>query len=324
MRAGWLGLIGVSLLSMSAVGCQAADGLSSVERLEVELRVALDGTVVTRETFTLSVPDRGGTFSRHVPRERADALIFQSSSMDGHALEPGAPGAASLEIGGRDDLDMTWTFAPGPAAERVVSFSYRAEGAVAVRGTRGALRHEAVPASRPYAIRAARIRAGVPDDMHMFDGSGIAEAGWTVARTADGILAERGGVDAGAGATVVLELGIDPARIAEPTWQRHEEWARQLVPAFVSGGLFILVIGAGVLWIIRFQYPRRLAGQDVQERQVVRQGLRTTGVAGLGFAVLLAGVMWLTLRHLGPWSMAVPASVFIVGAVFLVVSRRLV
>jgi hypothetical protein len=300
--------------------------MPSVEQLDVTLGVEPDGAVVVGETFTLRVPDRGGRFSRHVGGERVDALAFVASSIDGRAVAPDAPGAASIEVSLGDDLDVTWTFAPGPAAaERKVSFTYRAEGAVAVRGTRGTLRHVAVPTSRRYAVRAARIRAVVPADMHVFEGTGIAEAGWTVARTSDGILAERGGLDAGAGATVQMELGIDPARIAEPTWQRQAEWASQMVPAFISGGLFILVIGGGILWIIRFQYPRRQASAaDQGERHMVRMGLRTSGAASMGFAALLAAVMRLALSHAGAWSMALPISLFLVGLVFVAVSRRIV
>jgi hypothetical protein len=297
-----------------------------VEHLDVELRVEPDGAVVVGETFTLTVPPRGARFSRHVGGERADALAFVASSIDGQVVAPDAPGSTSVEVSDGDDLDATWTFAPGPAAaERTISFTYRAEGAVAVRGTRGTLQHVAVPPSRRYAVRAARIRAVVPEGMHVFEGTGIAEAGWTVARTADGIVAERGGVEAGAGATVQMELGIDPAAIAEPMWQRHAEWASQMVPAFISGGLFILVIGAGILWIIRFQYPRRHASAaDQNERHTVRTGLRTSGAASMGFAAILAAVMRLTLSHAGAWSMALPISLFLVGLAFVAVSRRIV
>ena len=58
----------------------------------------------------------------------------------------------------------------------------------------------------------------------------------------------------------MADVGIDTSSIAEPDWQRYQDWARDLIPALISGGLFILVIGAGVLWIVRFQYPRRRPG----------------------------------------------------------------
>jgi hypothetical protein len=241
-------------------------------------------------------------------------------------LEAGKDSSPALAIDGRRGLEVTWTFpASFPAGRATLDWSYQATGTLAVRGARGRLEQVVLPSDRMFQPAVSRIRVVVPLGMHVFEGTGIAEAGWTVSRTADGIVAERSNAPGGEAATIVAELGVDPARLIEPTWQRYADWAADLVPAFVAGGLFILVIGAGVLWIIRFQYPRRTASDaDREERAAVRRGLRATGVVAVALAAVLAGVTWATLSHFGPWSQAVPLSVFVVGVVFLSVAERIV
>jgi uncharacterized ion transporter superfamily protein YfcC len=98
----------------------------------------------------------------------------------------------------------------------------------------------------------------------------------------------------------------------------------------IDVALFILVIGGGVLWIVRFQYPRRrrdagpLTESEDRERSAVRAGLRTSGLVSVVLSVVLALVTWLTLSHFGWWPMSLPASILIVGLVFLAVGRRFV
>jgi hypothetical protein len=123
---------------------------------------------------------------------------------------------------------------------------------------------------------------------------------------------------------------LNPASVAEPAWQINEARSQEFVLAFISGGLFILIIGAGVLWIIRFQYPtesgpavKMEAGGD-RERQAIRHGLRLSGFVSISFSVLAAGAAWLFLDRLGIWSLALPVSILVVGLVFVSVSKRIV
>jgi hypothetical protein len=53
----------------------------------------------------------------------------------------------------------------------------------------------------------------------------------------------------------MAEFAIDAATMPRPRWQDDERRAQDMMPAFLSGGLFILVVAAGILWIVRFQYP---------------------------------------------------------------------
>ena len=303
----------------------------SVPRLDVTISVRPNGTIEVHETTTVKFLGSGGTrFERRIPLDRADSLSFESASIDGVTLAPGQTGEMSLDVDDGRGLTATWTFPPGPNGTRVFQISYRANGAVAVRGTRGNIRQTAISSERQYDVDEASVLLAVDPRLHLFDGLGIAEAGWTVARTADGISGERTGLSAQQGATFVAEVAIDPNTITEPVWQRHEEWGRDLIPAWISGGLFILVIGGGVLWIVRFQYPRRRRGAspltdtEDRERIAVRSGLRTSGLVSVVLSIVLAVVTWLTLSHFGWWPMSLPVSILAVGLVFVALARRFV
>jgi hypothetical protein len=322
-------LLALSLAGWLAPACGLPRDLPA-DRLDVALRVRPDGAVDVAERWTIRPSDgRPAVFERRIAGERADRIAFVEASADGRILEPGGAGEAGgrLQVSDGRALDVTFTVPPrAEGGGHVLELTYRAEGAVAVRGARGTLRHVVLEGPRTSPIASMHVSLEVPPDQHVFDGTGIAEAGWSVTRTPTGIAAERRDVGPGDRATVVAELSIDTSAVTEPAWQRHEEWSGLLVPAFLSGGLFILVVGAGILWIIRFQYPSRPRGADVRaddrERRAARAGLRTGGIAAVAVAVALSGVAWLTLGHLGFWPLAVPVSVLIVGLTFLALSPR--
>ena len=326
----WPGRLAVLTAVAITLAC-TAPATYLVDRADVTIQVRSDGAIVVREVWTVRFNKAGQSlFRRRIPLERADALAFESAALDGTSMKPGRHGETELEVDADGDLDVVWTFPSSGRLTHVIELAYRATGAVAVRGNRGIVRQTAVPAGRTFSIERANVRLAVDPGMHHFDGAGIAEAGWVVVRTGDGIAAERTGLAPPDGAIVLAEVAIDPAVIAEPSWQRYEDWTRDLIPAFVSGGLFILVIGAGVLWIIRFQYPRARAGSDprssaeTRERDAVRAGLRTSGYVAVVLSAALAVVTWLTLRHFGWWPMSLPLSIFIVGVVFLGVRKTIV
>lgn len=317
-------------LAAAAIACESPAAFS-VDRIDVSLGVRPDGAIAVRQTTTVRFDAASPVrFEQRIARERAESLTFEFASIDGLLVQPNQSGDASLVVDDGDGLTVQWTFPGKPGAPRMIELAYRANGAVAVRGARGVIRYTAIPANRAYGAGTASVRLGVDPSLHLYDGAGIAEAGWAMVRTADGVAGERAPLAAGDSATVMAEVAIDTATVREPEWQQYEDWATELIPAFVSGGLFILVIGAGVLWIIRFQYPRPRAGAapftDVQlhERRAVRSGLRTTGVVAVVLAVVLAPVTRWTLSQYGWWPMCLAGSIVIVGVVFLAVSRRIV
>jgi hypothetical protein len=319
------GWIIVALVSLALHGCGAPAEVS-VSRADVVTTVRPDGAIDVRETLHVVLAGAGtARFERRIPGRRADALEFQSASLDGTTLEPGA----SLDVEAGRDLRVVWTAVPANTPH-VVELAYRARGAVAVRGARGLIQFAALPADRRYAIDRATVRLAVDASLHRFEGAGIAEAGWTVAHTEDGIAGERLNLPAVEGATFMAEVGIDTATLTEPAWQRYGDWSRDLQPAWIAGGLFMLVIGAGVLWIIRFQYPRPARGAppfdeaQARERQGVRAGLRTTGLVSIVFSGVVGVVTWLTLSQFGWWPMSLAVSIFLIGVLFVAVARRIV
>jgi hypothetical protein len=191
-----------------------------------------------------------------------------------------------------------------------------------VQGTHGHLEWTAIPPDRGYPIQASRLSLTIPDTADLFDGSGIAAAGWTVRREPHGISAERANLSPSESGTVIAEVSVDPSAVVDPVWQRDEAWQRDLMPALVSGGLFILVVGAGVLWIVSWQYPR----DDLslaQDRASALRALRSAGFISLVFAVLVAAGCWIGLPRVGLALQSIPASIFVVGLSFLIGARVL-
>lgn len=149
------------------------------------------------------------------------------------------------------------------------------------------------------------------------------EQGWTVTRQAHLVTALKSTVAATESATLIVPFAVDPSAIAEPRWQFNGERGRELAPAFISAGLFILVIGAGALVMIRVQYPRKKGAPkpDVDRARVAR-GLRTAGIVTVLFGVASVPVVQWTLGHYGGWPMAMPASVIASGIGFLAFGAR--
>jgi len=300
------------------------------ESFRAEARVLASGSVDVDETLVVRFSDAGATtFERRVDLDRADDVTFVSATLDGDAVVPGNPGARSVAVehSGRR-LRVVWTVPAASNAVRAFGLRYQVQRAVEIRENRGTLRIPLLPDPRSYVILSGHLELSTPDDVPLLDGSGIAEAGWTVARTANGLSGERSGIPADQSGTFVAELGVDRAVLVEPTWQGTQAFGRELVPAFVSGGLFILVIGIGVFGIIRFQYGaargRSRAPGDRDSRESVRTGLRNAGLAAMAVGAATAGLTWMTLSDFGMWPQIIPASILCVGVAFAALGRRMV
>jgi hypothetical protein len=207
-----------------------------------------------------------------------------------------------------------------------VGVKYRAVGVLRVLGRRGQFEWPAIPAARRAALDAVRVTLLIPAGVVRLGEWGLAEAGWEVTTLPSGITATRAAVPPGVGGTVLAEVAVDPLQVVEPRWQHDAELARQLTPAFIAGGLFILTIGAGVIWLIRFEAAsRRRHAQtpaDGRDRQGTPEGLFVAGLVCLVFAVLAGALTYFMLGRYGPWAMAVPASILAVGILFLTAGRR--
>ena len=185
------------------------------------------------------------------------------------------------------------------------------------------MRLRVLDASREFDVVHARLIVQPPAGVHLDDASGIAEAGWTVTRVGNGMAGDRQGLDPEERATIAAALPVDVTRMTDPVWQLDEERAGQFAAAFLSGGLFILIVGAGVLGIVRFEHPRGRTG-DEAERRVVRRGLLLGGAACVLLSGAAAAATSLALGRYGPWPMAIPLSILVVGLLFAGFSRRIV
>jgi hypothetical protein len=147
-----------------------------------------------------------------------------------------------------------------------------------------------------------------------------------------------------------VDLVLDDLSVAEPIWQVNDLRARQLMPAFVSAGLFMVVVGAGVLVMVGIQYPapraprsgevappvpvaeetaREIAGLSAwrapaatlerlassglvdRERLAVARGLRLSGVVVFVAALVVAAAVRVLIGSLGAGPYAVPAGLLV-------------
>jgi hypothetical protein len=302
-----------------AGGCTSGGPRATADAFSAVFRVSPDGSVLVREEMRVRVDPAATSFDRRVVFDRADGVMFSSASLDGRVIGRDDP---SLEVRDGKALNVRWQFAAGSPSHTLV-LEYRAVNVVEIHGRRGHVRLRVLDPSRRFDVVEARLALQPPQGVQLDELSGVSEAGWTVARVDGGVAAERRGLAANETATIAGELPIDPSRMTDPTWQINEERADQFAAAFISGGLFILVVGAGILWIVRFEHPSRRK-DDEAERRVVRRGLRLGGLACIVLSGLTALVTWIALAPFGIAAMAVPVSILIVGLVFVVLGGVIV
>jgi hypothetical protein len=308
-------------LALWTAACAPADPPAHVETYEARVLVRPAGGVDVHEA--LAIGTDAGSFRRIVAIAHADAITFVAASIDGRPLAPGTGGAPGLRVADGRTLDVRWAFTASAGATHALTLDYRLDRAVEISGARGRVELRLLDAPRAFDVGEARLSLLPPPGVALYANSGIAEAGWTVAHAEGGIRGERRGVGRGDTATLVAALPIDPSIMADPVWQTNLARADQFAAAFVSGGLFIVVVGSGVLWIVRLQHPRGQRG-DEDERRIVRRGLRRGGAACIVLSIAAGAATALTLASFGPAAMAVPASILIVGVAFVAASPWLV
>jgi hypothetical protein len=304
---------------VAAASCGSSDS-AVVERFDVAIQLMPEGVAAIEETITLDPSAR--LFTRRVDPDRAGRVEFVGASIDGL---PAPAGVVAVDEG-RGAVEVTWRLEGLPAAgARVLGLRYRASGVLAVHGRRGEFVWPARPCGRAHPIRRASLVVTIPHGAVQVGEWGIGEPGWQVAALPNGIAAARENVPPDDRGTVLAQVAVDPAVVVQPDWQLDADLAQQLTAAFISGGLFILVIGAGVIWIIRFEavsLGRRGRGWRPSMPARTAEGLYTAGLICLVFGLLVAAVAFFMVGRYGIWSMAIPASILIVGGMFVLVGRR--
>lgn len=302
---------------------------------ELTLTLSPGGSLDVTEQ-ALVVPD-GRPFRVPIAAAPADAVEGLEIRVDG---QPVAREAGGVDPGARVPVPL-----PEGSDPVRVAVTYRAVGAMAVRGARGVIVWPAVPGGEGTA-EVVRVRLTWPDGDVPMVGPGVEVGEWDVTVMATGALLTARDVPRANGPRVYVDLVLQDLSAPEPTWQTNALRARQFMPAFVSAGLFIAVVGAGILIMIRLRYPAvapagrgdavRRAGElpdDVlavlgrrrpwqasgaqlerlvaaglvdADRLEAAHGLRVAAVAVGVAAVATAAVIPLIIGHLGPWPHAVP------------------
>ncbi|HWB18462.1 MAG TPA: hypothetical protein VG538_18800 [Vicinamibacterales bacterium] len=320
----------VTLVLSGVAACRTTPPTTgaTVDRFDVDLTVEANRDVLVREDLAIRLDAGAARFERRVSKAQVDGLTFVSATADGRPVTPG-DGTLSLSEADGVSLDAAWRFDPSTGASHAVTLVYRATGALAVNDQRGRLQWPAVPAARAYAVGSSRVTLHVVEGVLLFHPSGMAERGWTVTRTPDGIQAVRDGIAPDEPGTVLAEVSI-PETLPEPRWQFNGDRQLEFIPAFVSAALFIIVCGLGAVWMIRMQHPRRNrtkgssdSGTSAEDWADMLAGLHRAAIICIVVGVATGLAMWLWMARFGPWQFAVPASVVFVAIVLEIGARVL-
>jgi hypothetical protein len=338
----------VTLLFLLAAACGSGASSVAVDRLNITVTVLPDGDAQIQEEFIARFgPSPASEFHRRAPVWRHDGISDVIATMDGQAF-PAGEGAGRVRVGPGPGLDVRWLFAPTSDGEHTFTLRYRASHVVFASGIRGTVSWLALPAARDYDVTNASIAIVAPNETVALQDPWVEEAGWQVGHQPHGMTAMRPHVLRSESATAGMEFTIDKMAVVRPQWQLDDALMGEFIPAFVSAAAFILVIGAGVLAMLRFKYrpwpaepgrgsvgwrarrtfQRTLAGRGDgaglidTERAGVARDLRIAGVAvillGLAGWVLVA----VAITQFGQWPLVVPWSILVVGGMFLIGAAR--
>lgn len=303
-----------------AAACRpgAAGGDAVVERFDASLALLPDGSLVVHESLVVRFgPAPADDFERRTPVLRHDGISDVRASLDGRELPAGdAPGHVS--IGRGPGLDVRWRFERPLSGSHQLNLRYRAAGVVWLSGARGRVNWRAIPPGRSYPIESAVVRLTLPPGAVVLDQPWVEEAGWDVRALPEGLSAARRGLQAGDAATIGVEFTADTMIAGEPAWQHYALRAADLVPAFISAGLFMVVVAVGILIMMRVQFPRVSgAASDAEHRAAAARGLQVGGAVVVLFGLAAGVAVYFTLMPYGHWILAVPGGIVIAGLILI-------
>lgn len=309
-------------LVLAATGCTLTppEVAGTVDFMDVHVTVRADGSLSVRETLRMAPADNRVAITRVIESPYADAVSYRAASVDGQPVEGGQPSVAiegndrRLVVSWRRETEATTTF----------GLDYDLTSAVGVRRPRGQIELPVLAARRGFDVGSVRITLDVPEGAHVYDGTGMAEAGWVVEVASGRVTARRERVSADEAATLLAVFDVDRSRVRQGDWEWNLDRREQYRFALISAGLFIVVVGAGILAQLRLQYPPVKADapeearqQSRADRQMLARGLRLSAVAGLGVAALSAFAARQWLSGLGPALQLIPGSMGFVSLMFL-------
>ena len=271
-------------LVAAGVGCAAGSRGAIVERADVRLNLLLDGSLEVRETLTVS-SGSATSFVRDIPHDRVDDFIDISAWIGDRRLPPGE-GSGHVKVTQGTSMGVRWQFAASPSGPQTFTLQYRATGVLALDGTRGELIWDARPADLGEAIGPTHIELTAPSQAVFDVPPSVVERGWTISRQSDRWIADKAAIGARESVTIAAALAGGSLALAQPAWQYRAGRARELMPAFIACGPFLFVVGFGVLFLLRLQYPpmRAEAGADASVDDALMMPGLASAVSGARFA----------------------------------------
>lgn len=250
------------------------------ERLDLVLTLLPDGSVDVSETIRFRFSEREfEEVNREIPIGRTDGVIDIRALQDG-VLVPEGRGAGTVRIRARRTLQVRWRFEDVTDVARNFTLQYRAMGVLSMANARATLEWAVIPEKRRYVIEQARVELRVPERAVSLGGPEMVASGWTWSQPGAGVwVAEKSNL--AIGETAILKEVFEAASLsaAPPQWQADQERARQLAPAFIVGALVILVMGAGILIMMRIRH-----GRPAVDARTVLAAERTDLPAGIATA----------------------------------------
>lgn len=311
---------------LSGCGAASFETVGAIQALDVHIAVRSDGGLEVEERLTLSPEGTTTRVRRLVTTPYADDLVFRSATVDGQAVESGEAG---LTIDSPDSGSLAAVVdRTASEASIEVSLDYAVRAAVAVRLPRGRLAWQVLESGRDSDVTNVTVTLDVPDGGPIYDGTGMVESGWDVAIADGRVVARRDLVPADEAATLLAVFDIDRSRIQQGAWEWDLDRQQQFGLALVAAGVFILVVGVGILVQLRVQYPpvaRAMTDASPPDsdpdRPMLGRGLRLTAVVLLAVAGTLTAVGRWWLAGLGPALLAIPGSMVAVALLFVWASR---
>lgn len=312
-------LLGYVLVT-SACAARPPATTGTVTAIDIRGVVGPDGRLDVVERIDVAPVADAVRFTRTVRTPFADAAVFASAVVDGQSVLPGDGRFDVVDDGSA--FSATWQVAPVQAPV-ALQLNYAIASAVGVRQPRGRLEWPVLEAARDFAVDQVTVTLDVPQGSHVYDGTGMAEAGWQI-EVADGrITARRANVPANEAATFLAVFDVDRAQVRQGEWEWNLDRREQYRFALISAGLFILVVGIGILVQMRVQYPPVRGDAAVEARDAARvdrvmlsRGLWVSAAAGLGVAVCAAAAAHRWLPGLGAELQAIPGSIALVAMAF--------
>jgi len=223
----------------------------------VALEVREDGNLQVTERFGVLVSSGDAVvFERSLPAWRYDRVTDVTAAVDGAVVPVGQGlGLGHVRVGAGPGLDVTWTLPAGQDAPHELSVVYTAHNVIELSGIRGLLDWRVLLPRRDFDVEDATVTVALPEGALFLQDPWMEEPAWSVTRQPHGFAGVKDHVPFDRSATAGAEFTIDKMSPTKPQWQSDQEFSDEFVPAFIAAALFILVIGAGILVMVRIRHP---------------------------------------------------------------------